>query len=163
VNNDLKSQKKFKEDKNVFFKTAVSILSSTNPSGCSTPNTGPAARNNAESIDVVKLENIELKKHIEMLMQCVSLLELKMSEVTGSPHTISPCPSIASPPAARLSTRSSSGRRSIPYDLRNTKQHQNRMEYLLRKITLPFEKDLKFGGKNKKKFLNNRLFFRWEK
>lgn len=111
-------------------------MSSTNPSGSSTPNTGPAARNNTESIDVVKLENIELKKQIEMLMQRVSLLELKMSEVAGSPDTVSPCPSIASPPAVRNqpAARSSSGRRSIPYDHRNAKQHQNRMEYLLRKI-----------------------------
>ena len=113
-----------------FLKTAVfGFLQrmSSNPS----PIAGPASRNETDSIYVVKLENIELKKQIEMLSQRVSLLELKMSQ--GSPDTVSP----ASPPAQlrnQAAARSSSGRKSIPYELRNAKQHHNRMEYLLKKM-----------------------------
>jgi hypothetical protein len=135
-----KQKKNLKETKTSFLKLPLLLfkkakrMSSTNPSGSSTPNTGWASRSGTDSIDVVKQENIELKKQIEMLMQRVSLLELKMSQ--GSPDTVS----IASPPAASTQSRnhqvgrSSSGRKSIPYELRNAKQHQNRMEYLLKKM-----------------------------
>ena len=90
-----------------------------------------------ESIDALKYENAELKKQVDMLMHRMSSLELRYANspasglsprgivpVGHSPRGIAPSSPVAATP----------GRKTIPFDKRSTKQHQNRMDYLLRKI-----------------------------
>lgn len=86
-----------------------------------------------ESIDALKYENAELKKQVDMLMNRMSSLELQYA---NSPASAPSVPSMApsSPGAAASGTGATPGRKTIPFDKRSTKQHQNRMDYLLRKI-----------------------------
>lgn len=113
--------------------------SSNNPSGYSSPSTDMQ-----ESIHNLKHENMELKKQVDLLVQRISLLEVRYNQATMTPSTISPDASVASsspnsppttrPPIPSFPSAGTPGRKTIPYDQRTAKQHQNRMDYLLRKI-----------------------------
>jgi hypothetical protein len=91
-------------------------------------------------IQSLRDENNDLKKQIDDLTRRVALYEMNLSPAATGPVSSDPGnanrAAATAPATVAASEGTHVGRKSVPFSRRNSKQHQGRMTYLLKKLEM---------------------------